>query len=440
MAIHCNFGQPDCTAFPTKTRPTASPLAVVIHLLADDFTTVMNNQIIQTVQTVNYNTAVGYHYLVSNTGIAIKLVNPLEQVPNLHNYNEPAWEGVPESGAGSTDPDEIVVHVALTNISLPCNTLTQAQQRELVRVLCCVVAAFNSTLEADDSHIFLPDVLDISQADYYDGSSLPESLFSQTGECLNGNVPSLFTALDEENCCTENSEAIEALQETVETLQGNVSDLVTNLATAIARIGELEEWQESAAPIIETVGTKYDALSGELQSIRIFLASIKACLDEVCPAVDNCGVIEYSLSQVGDAQVVIPVYDRHINFPDKISDRNPAIVKTGPLWSADLPAGTFGVVVTARLASSSYANGNKVWLTLVECGIKTKIAELTLSGGAQTVELDSSNEAQMTEDWEESDQRILITTPCPDFHIEIGTDAASGKVLENASITITPIL
>jgi hypothetical protein len=400
----------------------------------------MNQQIVQTPQTANYNTAVGYHYLVSNTGIAIRLANPLEQIPNLHSYNQESWEGKPGSGAGATDPDEIAIHIALTNIQLPCNTLTQAQQRELVRVLCCVIAAFNSTLEADPDHIILPDDIDISKADYYDGSVLPESLFAQTGECLNGNVPTLFTEEEAENCCEDNSTAITTLEETVETLQDNVNQLVTDLAEATAKIAALESWEEQVSPLIEATSTQYTSLTGQVQSIRIFLASIKSCLDSVCPANVNCGIIEYSLSQVGDAQVVVPNYDRHINFPDKISDLNPLSVTIGPLWSANLPAGTYEVVVTARLSNASYANGNKVWLHLVQCGVKTKIAEVVLSAGAQTVEIDSSDNGDMTEEWGDEDQKILITTPCPDLHIEIGTDTASGKVLENASITFTPML
>lgn len=441
MPTSCYFAKVSCAGFPTRTRPD-QPIAIVIHYLSADYTTVMNSQIIQTAQTAQWDTAQGYHYVISDTGITIELVNPTLQIPNLHEYTNPTWTEQPEDGAGETDPDEVVIHVALTNIQLPCNSYTQAQERELIRLLCCLVEAFNSTISVTSNHIFLPPAIDAEQTDYYDGSSIPDELLTDVSACLSGDIVFPGDNPATASCCDTITEAQEELAERVTTAEGKITDLEDEVEALTERVVELEQWQATVAPGLAESLAKYDALVLQVQGLQQYLASIQPCLDTVCPANLSCGVIEYSLSQAQDFQAVNPNINRWVNFPDKISDLSPATVRAGALWTANLPAGNYGIVVTARLSSSDYVNGEKVWLELVYCNQRIRIAEKTLTTGAQVVNIDSDTDK--TTAWDDEDQEITIASPCADFHIEIGTDSISSipayKTLENASIVITPII
>lgn len=433
--MSCYFAKLSCVSFPTKVRED-QPIGIVIHYLTEDFSTVVNNQLLQIVQLANYDTAVGYHYVISHTGVVVELMNPLTQVPNLHEYTNDTWSEQPGSGAGATDPDEVVIHIALTNISLPCDSLTNQQNLQLVRVLCCLITAFSTTISPDEASIILPFVIDGDQTDYYDGSSLPENLFDDVATCLGGGGVDLGE--DEvSNCCTENTALIVALTERTDILEESLATAEETIVDLVAQVEVLYEWKAEAIATLAAMQTSVEAMQEQADDSATYLASIKSCLDVVCPNVMPCGVVEYAITQIVNYQAVNPGINRRINFTEKISDLIPGVVRVGPLWKANLNGGTYTVLVTARLTSAAYATGNKVWLEMVLCGVRTRFAEIVLEAGAQTVTIDSN--VDMYGDWGGT---IVIESACPDFHIEIGTDSvASGvKALENASIVITPVL
>lgn len=435
MSVRCTFAELNCVLFPKRTRP-GQPLAIVIHYLADDFTTVINNQIIQTPQTANYNTAVGYHYVIGDTGISTKLAEPLFQLPNLHAYSTPTWAGKPSSGNGATDPDEIVIHVALANITLPCDSYTLAQYNELVRLLCCLIAQFHTTISPDANHVLLPPGIDASQTDYYDDSEIPSQLFTDVSTCLGGgDIP-----LDEEeisNCCTDNAALITALAARVTTAETALATAITDIDTLQGQVADLLDWKDVIQAQVNTQQTVVDGVDAQTDNNSTYLASIKACLDLVCPTVSACAVIEYAYASSLHNQIIVPNVNRIVNFAAKISDQNPAVVRAGPLWKANLQAGVYNIVVAARFTSALWAAGNKVWLELVACGVRTRIAEVTLTAGTQVVTISSETNAYSP--W---DGQYEIESACPDFHIEIGTNSVStgSKTVDNASIVITPTL
>lgn len=436
--IGCNFAEIDCVGFPSRAR-TGEPIAIVIHYLADDYTTVRDSQIVQTVQTANFDTAIGYHYLISDLGISTRLANPTLWIPNLHEYTSPTWSEIPDEGdPGHDNPDEVVIHIALTNISLPCNSYTDAQALELVRLLCCLKQAFNSTIDLDADHIFLPPILDVNQTDYYDGSELEDSIIADAIECINtGNVGSLLDQIINPNCCDDNETAIAALDTRIDTLETTATTLTAAVAALDARLDIVEAWQATNQDMIDLLSTQYPGITEELQSIREFLATVKTCIDEVCPNNSYCGIIQYSLTQVGNFQRIFSNINKIVNFAEKIVDLNPAAVRIGPLWRVNLLAGTYQFVVSARLSEAEYAEGDKVWLNLVSCGVRTKIAEITLEAGSDTVEISTTN--NLFDNW---DNNVVFSAPCSDTHIEIGTDSEvtpGYKTLEYANIVITPV-
>lgn len=428
--MSCYFAKLSCVSFPTEVR-AGQPIGIVIHYLSEDFSTVVNNQLLQTTQLANYDTAVGYHYVISHTGVVVELIAPLVQVPNLHAYTDHTWSEKPASGVGATDPDEITIHIALTNITLPCQSLTNQQNLNLVRVLCCLIEAFNTTISADEGSIILPYVIDGDQTDYYDGSALPEDLFTDIAACLSGDGE----GDDEEE--NENSELITALTARVVTLEEDLEAAQTAITALEGQVEDLEEWQETISATVATLQTNMEAALEQVDDNATYLGSIKSCLDEVCPNVVSCGVVEYVLTQAGSYQLVNPNVNRRINFAEKVSDLIPPVVRVGPLWKANLNGGNYTLFVSARLSSAAYPAGAKVWLEMVLCSERTRIAEITLNAGTQTVELDTDDEA-----YDGFDGTLTIESACPDFHIEIGTDSvASGvKTMENASIVITPVI
>lgn len=434
MATSCYFPSLDNSSFPTKTRP-GSPTVIVIHYTALDYSTVINRQLTTSSRSTDYNDATGYHYVISGSGLIVEMIPSLVQVPNLHSYNDETWANKPSSGNGATNPDEIAIHVILCNMALPSTEIGTTQYLSLVRLLCCLVSAYDTTISPDSGRIILPNEIDIDLTDDYDGTSLPEDLFTDISTCVSGGVGS-GGGSGSASCCADNEDLIVALTGRVTELEGNVETLTSDLATLETLVGTIDAWKTATTATLATVQTQVASVSEQVDDNAEYLGSIKSCLDTVCPNVMPCGEIAYGLAVPENHQLVIPNINRRINFAEEISDLIPKAVRVGPLWRANLNQGNYTLEVTAQLASAAYAAGKKVWLELVYCQDTVRIAEVTLNAGTQIVNISSDSNAYG--DWNGS---LAIITTCSDFHIEIGTDDATGtKTLGNASIVISPVI
>lgn len=425
--MSCNFEELLCNQFPiTVGRPAGDPVGIVIHITDRDAINIASTQAITSKWLVRNQLAAGYHFVVEYDGNVIQLQHITDVVPNLHHAWIPTVDWLPYHPANNPNPnpDPYVVHVALASIAKGCTGMTEAQYLALQQIICCILETYpNLPL----TNIVTPDEINRDPSEpyllAYEDFSIPSTLvIDTTRRCASLGGGSSTSGCDEGSgdggagvngippvpaCCDANTAAIAGLQLQINNLTGLVLGLIPTINTS--------------APLAQAA---YD----EVQSMRLYLESVKHCLDCLCPADVAKGVIEYRLQAVGDAQVVTPNVNRWINFASKITDLVPERVMTGPLWTANLDGGTHNAEVSVRYAPADYCAGCKVWLDIVQCGVRTRVAELTLTGGVQPV----------TISWNGA---ITITTPCPDLHFETGTDSTLGtpsyKVVEYASFKVT---
>lgn len=428
--MSCNFQRLECNKFPiTVGRPCGDPVGIVLHINERDSVSIAADQANQSKELLKNIPAMGYHFTIESSGHVIQLQNITDTVPNLHYAWLPAVSWLPFNALSNPNPnpDPYVIHIVLASYPPECDGMTVQQYDALVQIICCIRETYPNLPLAN---IVTPDLINRDpSASYlapYEDFTIPSTLAIDAASCTGfGGVPCNAgeTASNEcggsssgsggtgmpavPACCVANAAAISGLQLQINNLTGLIVGLI---------------------PVINASAPLAQAAYDEVQSIRQYLASVQACLECLCPADIARGVIEYRLQAETDALVVTPVVNRWINFPTKITDLVPERVQTGPLWTANLDGGTFNAEVSVRYAPADYCAGCKVWLDIVQCGVRTRLTEIVLTGGVQPV----------TVAWNGA---ITITTPCPDLHFETGTDSTLGipsyKVVEYASFKVT---
>lgn len=424
----CDFERLICNQFPiTVGRPCGDPIGIVIHKSNIDAISIAANQAITSKWLVKNQPAAGYHFVVESDGNIVQLQNITDTVPNLHFAWIPSVTWLPYDPLNNPnpDPDPYVIHISLASIADSCGEMTPEQYAALLQIICCVLLTYpNLPL----TNIVTPDMINRDPAapylSAYEDFTIPSTLAvdatqhcasfgggSSSADCGSGSgssggdgavgMPAIPA------CCEANTAAIAGLQVQINNLTAVIAGLITTI--------------NNCAPLAQAA---YD----ETQSIRIYLGSIQDCLACLCPADVAKGVIEYHLQAANDALAVTPNVNRWINFASKLTDLVPERVQVGPLWTANLDGGTHNAEVLVQYMPADYCAGCKVWLDLVQCGVKTRVAELTLTAGIQPV----------TITWNGA---ITITTPCPDLHFETGTDSTLGipsyKVVEYATFKVT---
>lgn len=425
--MSCDFEQLLCNQFPiTVGRPVGDPVGIVVHVTDKDAINIASTQAITSKWLVRNQPAAGYHFVVEYNGNVIQLQHVTDVVPNLRYAWIPTVDWLPyhPTNNPNPDPDPYVVHIALASVAKGCTGMTEAQYIALQQIICCILETYpNLPL----TNVVTPDEINRDPSEpyllAYEDFSIPSTLAidttrrcaslgggSSTSGCGEGSGDSGSGVIGmplTPACCDANTAAIAGLQLQINNLTGLVLGLI---------------------PVINSCAPMAQAAYDEVQSIRIYLESVKNCLDCLCPADVAKGVIEYHLQAANDAQVVTPNVNRWINFASKVTDLVPERVMVGPLWTANLDGGTHNAEVLVQYMPADYCAGCKVWLDLVQCGVRTRVAEITLTGGVQPV----------TITWNGA---ITITTPCPDLHFETGTDSTLGtpsyKVVEYASFKVT---
>lgn len=428
---NCNFEKIICSDFPvTPGRIVGDPIGIVVECSPDDADTMLLTQASTDKRLVRNSRISGFHFIIALNGNIFQLANVADTVPNLYHAYIPAVSWIPYDPLLDPhhNPDPYCIYIGLAS-QVSCSGMSEEQYQSLVRICCCIQIAY-PLFDMDAAHVVSPDKINADPfgpyLDVYQNFEIPSTLFADVDDCLNSRgkfkevsivngecvegIGGIGVGMDPNippDCCIDNAAAIVVLQAQIDALKLTVEGLVTEVNATL--------------PLAQ-------AAYEETQSIRQYLASIADCLKCLCPADLNEGVIEYRLQAATDALVVSPNVNRWLNFPEKISDLVPERVHVGPLWTVDLDGGTHDAEVTVRYAAAEYCAGCKVWIDMVQCGVRTRIQENVLTAGVQVV----------TITWTGS---LIITTPCPDLHFETGTDSTLGspsyKVVEYASFKVT---
>lgn len=422
--LNCTFRQVPCNLFPVlEGRAQITPAIIVLHYLHDTMDAVAIAQATTSKRLSKGKFVEGYHFLVDVTGFSAQLVDMEDSVPNLYQILNPT---IPLPVTGATGVDSALFHIGLTGMDLPCQTFTEAQYWELVRVICCITNNYPDIIPSATT-VVLPTAINASQTnlEYYDESFIPDTLYADAIACVSREAALPFVNYpfpqDTGTGATATTGCNEVLTECCETNTADIVLLKQRLTVLEALVATLNDG-------VQTALANYQALVDQVKATNTYLASIKTCLACLCPADVAEGAIEYILQGVAQYQTVLPNINRWINFASKVTDLTPEIVQAGPLWTIDLPGGTHAAEVEVKFSSAEYCAGCKVWLEMVQCGVRTRITEQTLTSGLQSVTITWSGD-------------ITITTPCPDLHFEVGTDSTIGtpatKTIEYARFKCT---
>jgi hypothetical protein len=420
--LNCNFSKIICSSFPrTVGRPAEGILGIVIEWITEEALNAATAQ--ATVASSTFQNIRGFHYYIGNLGNVYETESIQNSIPNLYFSYHPSINYLPGYDSNTNpnvNPDPYFIYIALCSVNALSPAITDAQYNALVNLICCINQAYNIAVDA--SHIITPDDLNYSienVRDYRD-FILPASLFadaSEAGCTLRASIPESGSGGSSSPgtvippipaCCDDNAADIIALSNQVNSL----SLLVTSLINSV----------NSAVPLAQAA---YD----QAKETAIYLAGLRHCFDCLCPSDLSHGRIEYQLVNENDRLAVLPNVNRWINFPTKITDLIPERVQTGPLWTVQLDQGTYPAEVNLRFSPSDYCVGCKVWLDVVICGVKTRIAQqVILTAGVQVVNLN----------W--SGSLIIPVSGCNDIHFETSTNTTLGtpayKILECATVKI----
>lgn len=429
--LNCIYPQILCRNFPkTVGRPSPGILGIVIHTIEEDYQAAASAQ--AATGDLAGNSEHGYHFFIGSLGNVLQTESIENWLPNLYFSFSPSVNWIPGYNSTSNpnaDADPYVIHIALASINQQnvypvCHRvgMTQPQYEALVNLICCINTWLITPITVDDDHVVTPDKIlyNVENLAKYRDFVLPPSLFvdASTEGCairaaeagvvgVPPDVPLVPVPVLVPACCDVNALDIIALTNIVNALTLQVNSLITVVNTSV--------------PLAQAA---YD----EAIATKIYLASIKNCLDCLCPSDISHGRIEYQIINEVDKQIILPNVNRWINFATKITDLVPHRVQPGPLWTVALDTGVYPASVSLRLAPSDYCVGCKVWLEVTICGITTRIEQLViLTAGIQTVTLNWSG-------------NLTVVGNCNDIHFSIGTDSTLGtppyKILECATVII----
>lgn len=446
---------------PAPSGVVVKPIGIVLHLDPRNHSDIISDIAAQTTNQIKSPEVVAYHYVVDvGSDLIMETLSPIQVARNLRE-----WYGSSIYPNGSLpNPDDLYVHVGISGIAT-CNGLASRFFFEnILRLVCCLQNSFtwsaanptiwswqvdtrryNESLNDNAADIVANltaaigarDCNAILQGDYmWEASALAGTAEGQrnfNAECF--TCDDAHTGGGEPACTLAQACAqIDGLASSLNTLAQQVSMLTSNQAIIFGKLASLEAWKLTVDPELQTALAEYGAVRGEVDNIRGYLAAIKPCIECLCPTVVTTGIIEYQIP--GDACAsnnpfykITPNISRHINFSVRVTDLQPFAVEPGPLWVANLPGGTWTTDVEVKIAPAEYCEGCTVWLDLIHCGQRTRVAVKTLSSGLQPVTINWSGD-------------ITVLAQCHDLHFEVGTDSTLGtpawKCIESGYVRFTP--
>ena len=351
------------------------------------------------------------HYVVSGDGIVYQYVEDQNTAWGIDALHNPTWPGI----QAATDPASQFLFVGIEGQGI----LSNAGQTALARLLCCLTTEHNLVL--DELTVIVARDLDDTLDTIW---SVPVGLIALAqSECLGG-----MSTSDLVQCCSDNTAAIEALEDRVDALEIQVCAItdengpIVALQEAVASLqAGLTELQLRVLALESTAGASAQQYALLAQAI----AQHQVCIDLMCPPATALPNIEY----YGQQLPFTALTPNWLNPTVKVSDTVPPSVLTGPMWAATLatPA-TYLVEARVRLAIGDWCAGKQAWLDLVVNSGAIRLSTVTVTtGGIQSIELVGS--------------ATVSVPPTSVLHLSVQSNdsTALARVIDLAWIKITRI-
>ena len=351
------------------------------------------------------------HYVVSGDGIVYQYVEDQNTAWGIDALHNPTWPGI----QAATDPASQFLFVGIEGQGI----LSNAGQTALARLLCCLTTEHNLVL--DELTVIVARDLDDTLDTIW---SVPVGLIALAqSECLGG-----MSTSDLVQCCSDNTAAIEALEDRVDALEIQVCAItdengpIVALQEAVVSLqAGLTELQLRVLALEATAGASAQQYALLAQAI----AQHQVCIDLMCPPATALPNIEY----YGQQLPFTALTPNWLNPTVKVSDTVPPSVLTGPMWAATLatPA-TYLVEARVRLAIGDWCAGKQAWLDLVVNSGAIRLSTVTVTtGGIQSIELVGS--------------ATVSVPPTSVLHLSVQSNdsTALARVIDLAWIKITRI-
>ena len=368
----CQFDTEICSpryGYPVKGnagRGTYAPLAIILHKLPFTFSLAD----FQTTSSYNpVNGAQSVHYLIDGSGVIVNLVNP----------DNVAW-GL--RGLQTSDSQAIALFTAPV-VDLQAIHIGYEDTTSFVKMaglICCLASTYN----IDYANIYMVAQLDFWQYNQDCDLELPLLLSEALEDCSGIDILPDPPVPIVPQCCTDNTELINALALNISTLEARVTTLETT-------VGSLEDTSTAVDNLNILVGSLQDTIA--LQQAKLitisnsFLNIIQkvnahqACIDKMCPApicVDPhyvCSVLQPNINNA------VP-----LTFCTRLSDYTPPIINNAAYSNIIAPrTGDWYLKLNLNYEASSACNGAKIKVELVDCnGIRTLLHEETISSSTLT--------------------------------------------------------
>ena len=351
------------------------------------------------------------HYVVSGDGIVYQYVEDQNTAWGIDALHNPTWPGI----QAATDPASQFLFVGIEGQGI----LSNAGQTALARLLCCLTTEHNLVL--DELTVIVARDLDDTLDTIW---SVPVGLIALAqSECLGG-----MSTSDLVQCCSDNTAAIEALEDRVDALEIQVCAItdengpIVALQEAVASLqAGLTELQLRVLALESTAGASAQQYALLAQAI----AQHQVCIDLMCPPATALPNIEY----YGQQLPFTALTPNWLNPTVKVSDTVPPSVLTGPMWAATLatPA-TYLVEARVRFAIGDWCAGKQAWLDLVVNSGAIRLSTVTVTtGGIQSIELVGS--------------ATVSVPPTSVLHLSVQSNdsTALARVIDLAWIKITRI-
>jgi hypothetical protein len=351
------------------------------------------------------------HYAVDAAGNVYQYVEDQNTAWGIDALHNPTWPGI----QAATDPASQFLFVGIEGQGI----LSNAGQTALARLLCCLTTEHNLVL--DELTVIVARDLDDTLDTIW---SVPVGLIALAqSECWGG-----MSTSDLVQCCSDNTAAIEALEDRVDALEIQVCAItdengpIVALQEAVASLqAGLTELQLRVLALESTAGASAQQYALLAQAIALH----QVCIDVMCPPATALPNIEY----YGEQLPFTALTPNWLNPTIKVSDTVPPSVMTGPMWAATLatPA-TYLVEARVRFAIGDWCTGKQAWLDLVVNSGAVRLSTVTVAaGGIQSIELVGST--------------TLTVPPTSVVHLSVQSNdsTALARVIDLAWIKITRI-
>lgn len=337
---------------------------------------------------------ISVHYAISQKGELAQFVGTQDTAFGVRDYNSPSYPFVtvptPSTKDGLNCP-YIFIGVEIpfaNNIAVElCPTkfeLSQFQKHVLAKLICCVTNLYGLTpstatiidgyaLDTRLDSFFLPtdliaQVIEASENNCWNDNPLLLCTDNGNGSPVDPNPTDPDCPdCEDDTCCPLHKARIAVVENTINNLNNTIATLQTQVTA-----------QTNAISAVNQQVT--DIVNHYLQIIAKF-DQIEDCFNCLCPQQSQLQRIEYELSGSENAQSLLPLAPTLLKLPIQISDSNPAVANSSSYFIAQLDtACNYVVQLALTLEYSEYFAGGEVWVDMVSCSGRQRIATQSMAG------------------------------------------------------------